>query len=116
MIGFIMVALGGIAGALARFGVYKAMPKKVLPIATLAVNLLGSFLLGWIVGFGVHGNLYLFVATGFMGAFTTFSTLNVDMVKLIDNKQSYAAIVYTAVTYIGGLLSAAAGLIVGRVI
>lgn len=114
MIGFVLVALGGMAGALSRFGVQKLMPKTVLPVATLIVNLLGSFMLGWIVGHGIKGDLYLFAATGFMGAFTTFSTLNVDLVKLIINKQSKDVVVYVVSTYIGGLLSAAAGLFIGR--
>ncbi|MEW8972510.1 MAG: CrcB family protein [Mesobacillus sp.] len=116
MNGFIMVALGGMAGALSRFGVQKVIPQTVLPAATLTVNLLGSFLLGWIVGQGIHGNLYLFAATGFMGSFTTFSTLNVDLVKLINNKQSKTIVVYVISTYIGGLICAAAGLFMGKLI
>lgn len=116
MIGFLLVALGGMAGALSRFGVQKLVPQTVLPVATLTVNLLGSFLLGWIVGQGIQGNLYLFAATGFMGSFTTFSTLNVDVVKLINNKESKAVVIYIASTYIGGLLSAAAGLFMGRLL
>lgn len=116
MIGFVLVALGGMAGALSRFGVQKLMPQSVLPVATLTVNLLGSFLLGWIVGQGIHGNLYLFTATGFMGAFTTFSTLNVDLVKLIHSKEKKAVVLYLVCTYIGGLLSAASGLVIGRLL
>ncbi|UYZ20362.1 fluoride efflux transporter FluC [Mesobacillus jeotgali] len=116
MIGFLLVALGGMAGALSRFGVQKLVPQTVLPVATLTVNLLGSFLLGWIIGQGIQGNLYLFAATGFMGSFTTFSTLNVDVVKLINNKQRRAVAVYLASTYFGGLLSAAAGLFIGRLL
>ncbi|GAM15860.1 fluoride efflux transporter FluC [Mesobacillus selenatarsenatis] len=116
MIGFVLVALGGMAGALSRFGVQKLMPQSVLPVATLTVNLLGSFLLGWIVGQGIQGNLYLFAATGFMGAFTTFSTLNVELVKLFNNKENKAVVLYLVCTYIGGLLSAASGLIIGRLL
>jgi fluoride exporter len=114
MIGLLSVALGGMAGALTRFIVQKLMPKTVLPVATLTVNLLGSFLLGWIVGQGIQGNLYLFAATGFMGSFTTFSTLNVDLVKLINNKQNKTVVLYVVSTYIGGLISAGAGLFIGR--
>lgn len=116
MNGLLIVALGGMAGALSRFWVQKVMPKSVLPTATLTVNLLGSFLLGWIVSEGIHGNLYLFAATGFMGSFTTFSTLNVDLVKLMNNKQSKPAMVYVLSTYIGGLISAAAGLYIGNLL
>lgn len=95
--------------SLSRFGVQKLMPQSVLPVATLTVNILGSFLLGWIVGQGIQGALYLFTATGFMGAFTTFSTLNVDLVKLINSKEDKALVVYVVSTYVGGILSAAPG-------
>lgn len=116
MIAFTMVALGGMVGALSRFLVQKTMPFKVLPVATLTVNLLGSLLLGWIVGNGIQGNLYLLTATGFMGAFTTFSTLNVELVKLFSSGQTKAAITYFISTYIGGLLFAVVGLLIGRLI
>lgn len=116
MIGIAMVALGGLAGAISRFGVQKAIPERVLPSATLAVNLLGSFMLGLIAGSGIQGHLYLLTATGFMGAFTTFSTLNVDLVKLVNNKQIKTVFIYIVSTYIGGLLCVAAGLFIGRLI
>jgi fluoride exporter len=116
MIGFVLVALGGMAGAISRYGVQKLMPLTIMPAATITVNLLGSFLLGLLVGQGIQGNLYLFAATGFMGSFTTFSTLNVDLVKLIHNKQRKAVVVYILSTYIGGLFSAAAGLFIGSML
>ncbi|GAE44231.1 hypothetical protein JCM21738_921 [Mesobacillus boroniphilus JCM 21738] len=51
-----------------------------------------------------------------MGAFTTFSTLNVDLVKLINSKEDKALVVYVVSTYVGGILSAAAGLVIGRLL
>lgn len=115
MISLIFVALGGMAGAISRYLVQRVIKTRVLPISTMTVNLLGSFLLGWIVGIGVHGNLYLLAATGFIGAFTTFSTLNVDLVKLISTRHHKTAAIYFFSTYIGGLLSAVTGLFVGRI-
>ncbi|RSD26180.1 fluoride efflux transporter FluC [Mesobacillus subterraneus] len=116
MIEFVMVAAGGMAGALLRFQVQRITPIMTVPLATIIVNLIGSFLLGLMIGAGIHGNLYLFGAVGFMGAFTTFSTLNVDLVKLILNKRAKPILFYTLATYIGGLLSGVAGLWIGRVI
>ena len=114
MISMLLVATGGMAGALSRFFIQKLIKTKVIPISTIMINLLGSFLLGWIVGKGVHGDMYLLAGTGYMGAFTTFSTLNVDIINLIRSKQRKSAVIYFSTTYIGGLLLAMAGMLAGR--
>jgi fluoride exporter len=114
MISVILVAFGGMVGAISRYMVQRAMPTNIFPFATLTVNLAGSFLLGWITGKGIEGNLYLLAAVGFMGAFTTFSTLNVDLVKLFISNDRKIAYIYLITTYAGGLLSCFAGLISGR--
>lgn len=114
MISVILVAIGGMAGAISRYMVQRAVPSNIFPFATLTVNLVGSFLLGWIVGKGIEGNLYLLTAAGFMGALTTFSTLNVDLIKLIISNAQKTAYVYFITTYAFGLLSVFGGLISGR--
>lgn len=114
MISVILVAIGGMAGAISRYMVQRAVPSNIFPFATLTVNLVGSFLLGWIVGKGIEGNLYLLTAAGFMGALTTFSTLNVDLIKLIISNEQKTAYVYFITTYAFGLLSVFGGLISGR--
>ncbi|WP_079509361.1 fluoride efflux transporter FluC [Mesobacillus jeotgali] len=116
MIELFLVACGGLGGAVSRLKIQKMFETSIIPVATLVVNLLGSFLLGLIAGVGIQGNLFLLTATGFMGAFTTFSTLNVDLVKLFSNKQSTAGIQYIFITYIGGLLCVGAGLFLGRLV
>lgn len=77
----VMVALGGALGALARYAVNLAAARwwrAPFPLATLAINVGGCFLLGWFLAragrASVDPALRLFVATGFCGAFTTFST------------------------------------------
>lgn len=77
----LLLALAGAAGTLARYGTYVAAQKSPwasLPIATLTVNVVGSFLFGLIWPLAEAGRLSpqtrLLVLTGFMGAFTTFST------------------------------------------
>jgi CrcB protein len=72
----VLVGLGGAAGAAARYllGTRVATPGR----ATLAVNVLGSLVLGVLVGGGVGGPLALAVGTGFCGAFTTFSSFAVE--------------------------------------
>lgn len=116
MIAVVLVAAGGMAGALLRYMIQKLINNKKIPLSTIIANLLGSFLLGVIVGNGIHGNLYLLTATGFMGAFTTFSTLNVDLIRLISNEKSKEAFLYFLATYGGGLFCACAGLVVGKLI
>lgn len=114
MISVILVAFGGMAGAISRYMLQRALPTNIFPFSTLTVNLVGSFLLGWIVGKGIEGDLYLLTAAGFMGALTTFSTLNVELIKLVISNEQKTAFIYFITTYAVGLISIFAGLIAGR--
>lgn len=78
----ILIAIGGAAGTLSRYGL-SGLTHRVLgesfPFGTFFVNILGCFLFGLVIGLlearGVHGSqARLMLLTGFMGAFTTFST------------------------------------------
>ena len=72
--------LGGL-GAIARVmlgAAVDARARSAFPWGTLAVNVSGSFALGALVGAGLGGDAYALAATGFLGAFTTFSTWVVD--------------------------------------
>ncbi|HTX32348.1 MAG TPA: fluoride efflux transporter CrcB [Solirubrobacteraceae bacterium] len=75
----IVLAIGlvGGLGAVARFSLDGAVAGRAgreFPFGTLAVNLLGAFVLGVLVGAAVGGNTYRVLGTGLIGAFTTFST------------------------------------------
>jgi CrcB protein len=81
-----LVALGGAAGAAARWVVYEAAPvgAGTFPVTTLAVNVLGAALLGYLVGrVPVRGTrdeaVRLLLGTGVLGGFTTFSTVAVEV-------------------------------------
>lgn len=82
-------------------------------IGTLCVNLLGSFLLGMIVGQGITSGLYSFLGIGFMGAFTTISTFKLENVQLRENKKQSILYSYLVYSYIGGILLAFAGMSLG---
>ena len=72
--------LGGL-GAVARVvlgAAVDARARSAFPWGTLAVNVTGAFALGALVGAGLGGDAYVLAATGFLGAFTTFSTWVVD--------------------------------------
>ena len=73
------VGTGGFLGAIARYYTSQKLNKAEvdhLPLGTLAVNLIGSFLLGFILSIGLKDIYILLIGTGFLGAFTTFSTLH----------------------------------------
>ncbi|MED3729492.1 fluoride efflux transporter CrcB [Priestia endophytica] len=114
----LFVAVGGCLGALARFILSSWMNKKSstgFPIGTLFINLLGSFLLGWIAGIGTTSSLYFFLGVGFIGSFTTFSTFKLENIQLREKKKHFISYSYLACSYIGGILLAFAGMMLGRI-
>jgi fluoride exporter len=114
----IFVSIGGFLGAISRFTVSKKIQNKFIskfPIGTLIVNVLGAFLLGLLVGMKIKGNLYSLIAIGFMGAFTTFSTLNLEADQLRkENKKIYFS--YLTISYSVGISLAFCGFIIGKAI
>lgn len=113
-----LVGIGGFFGAISRYVVTFYFQRKLkgkMPVGTLAVNLIGSFLLGYLLGITEDDKLTLLLGTGFMGGFTTFSTFNLEAVKLLDSKELTAGFIYIAITYIGGILLAFLGLAAGKI-
>lgn len=77
------VALGGAAGAVARFAVSAALPRTAFPWPTLAVNLAGSFLLGFaVLERSLDDPHRLWFGVGFLGSFTTLSTYSAETLDL----------------------------------
>ncbi|ADI25836.1 fluoride efflux transporter CrcB [Geobacillus sp. C56-T3] len=112
----LFVAIGGFFGAICRYAVSRWAVRRSprFPIGTLIVNLLGSFLLGWLAGSGAADAAKLLVGTGFMGAFTTFSTLKWESVQMMQQRQWAKVVVYLAATYLLGVCLAWIGYHVGR--
>ncbi|WML25974.1 CrcB family protein [Neobacillus sp. OS1-33] len=111
----LFISIGGFIGAIARFKINQSMyNNKGFPIGTLTVNLIGAFLLGLLFGLHVQGSLYSLLGIGFMGSFTTFSTLMLDAIKLnIENKKKlYYG--YLLSSYTIGIILAFCGLWLGR--
>ncbi|MCK6529813.1 fluoride efflux transporter CrcB [Myxococcota bacterium] len=115
------VALGGGLGSVARWlvagWVEKARP-GLLPLGTLAVNVLGCFLLALIVEVtsdraGISPTLRLGIATGLLGGFTTYSTFNEQTMLLIHAGQGRIAVANLVATVGLGLLAGLLGLAVG---
>lgn len=112
----VFVALGGFFGAISRFAISQLLSKKTsFPSGTLTVNLIGSLLLGIIIGLELPSAVALLLGTGFLGAFTTFSTLSFEMVKMIQSKRKKEWLIYVLVTYVGGITLAYIGFLIGKI-
>lgn len=121
----LLVMAGGAVGAAARFGVYLGLARVGMQgfWATLAVNLLGGFLLGVLSGVLVSSNLggpanrdglRLFLAVGVLGGFTTFSAFSLDVVRMVERRDLSEAMVYVLVSVVGSIVMLAFGLVLGR--
>ncbi|MCB0305134.1 MAG: fluoride efflux transporter CrcB [Calditrichaeota bacterium] len=119
---YLAIGLGGCCGALLRYWisgrVYAAFAGSDFPSGTLAVNLIGSFVLGLIAGLAdhyiIHPNLRLFLTIGLLGAFTTFSTFSYETVMLMQVNSFYKAFLNVFVSVLVGLMAAFLGLLAGR--
>lgn len=104
LIGALAVFFGGGIGSLLRFGMsqlFKNLSASALPYATMSSNILSTALLGWVfykVSPASHQTLYLFVAIGLCGGFSTFSTFSLETFQLLKNGQTAWAISNVAVS------------------
>jgi CrcB protein len=113
IVDLILVGVGGILGSCGRLFINRWCNRRFstgLPYGTLTVNLLGSFLLGWLIGANADQNGLFFGGIGVLGAFTTFSTVKLEMIRMLADKAWGALIGYIAATYILGIAAAFAGL------
>jgi CrcB protein len=115
------ILVGGAGGALGRAGVEKALPPApgAWPWATLIVNLAGTALLAWlttrlteVVAPGRYWRTL--IGTGFCGALTTFSTFQVEAIKLGKSGHIGTAVGYVATSLAAGLVIAAAATVIAR--
>ncbi len=125
----INVAVGGAFGAALRYQLGRSMTgwlgpaaMTVFPWATLAVNALGSLLMGFLAGFlafrAPEGSeqLRLLLGVGLLGGFTTFSAFSLEMVLLIERGQLLFAVLYAFLSIALGITGLFAGLIVMRAV
>ena len=117
----VAIALGGALGAPARYAVSQwiHVPKDTFPWATLWTNLTGAFVLGAFLTLVIHrfpSRRYPrpFFAIGFLGAYTTFSTMAVETVMLIKDGHAVIGVGYSCISVVAGLAAAYAGILGGR--
>jgi CrcB protein len=113
------VLLAGALGALARFGVSRALASRPrFPWAVLLVNVVGSAIGGVVLGLAEAGGLSpewrLILLTGFCGGLTTFSTFSVETVQLVLDGRSRIALGSVAANLTLGIAAAAAGYLLTR--
>lgn len=116
----LVIALGGAAGSVLRYlaGVF-IPPAQGFPVGTLAVNVLGSFLIGVfarvLAAPDADHVLRLALTTGFCGGFTTFSAFSAETITLMQQGKVGRAMAYVALSIALGLGATALGLsVVGR--
>jgi CrcB protein len=105
---YLIVYLGGGLGATLRYA-FNVLGASVMitnaPIATLTINVIGCLLMGFIAGcFAFRGNISqnfrLFIMTGIMGGFTTYSAFSLEVVSMFIRGQYYSASLYALITLI----------------
>jgi CrcB protein len=119
----LLVAIGGAIGAMLRYGVYVYCGHLTIlerfPYATLFVNVLGSFIMGfacyWLINHITYVAQYrLFLLTGILGAFTTFSAFSLDTVQLILAHRYSVAITYVLLSFVLCLAAVCLGMFLAR--
>jgi CrcB protein len=121
MMEWLLIGFGGSIGAICRFYMINTISRRFssyIQYGTLAVNILGSFFLGMLFGWGSQNEttwLNPLVGIGILGGFTTFSTYAVEGLHLVQQRQWRVFIIYQLQTYGLTLLSAALGWLIGSV-
>jgi fluoride exporter len=117
----VLVFLGGALGSVARYLVatWAAASGPAFPRGTLIVNLVGSFLISIILEASlrttaISPNARLFLATGVMGGFTTYSSFNYETLRLLDEGAIGTALLNLALTVVGCLGAGLLGLVAIR--
>ena len=122
---FLIVFFGAGLGGVARYSTGTVMTRlsalTSFPISTFTVNIAGSFLMGLVIGFlamrnGLPDGWKLFLATGFMGGFTTFSSFSLETAQLIENGDFSTALIYVLSSVLLGITALFAGLYLIRVL
>ena len=119
---YLAVAAGGAAGAMLRYcltlsGLGRAA--QPFPMATFVINITGSFIIGFFLTLAteripINPHIRLAVAVGFVGAYTTFSTLEYETARLLEGKDFVYAFLYVVLSFAIGFGAVWAGIILAR--
>jgi len=117
MIKLLVIGFGGFLGSILRYVVGKSVDGKInasFPWGTFTVNVVGSFIIGFVYMLamrkvGITENWRLFLGAGFCGGFTTFSAFAWENVSLLDQKLIGTSLIYIVSSIVIGILAIVAG-------
>lgn len=120
---FLLVGAGGAIGAMSRYGLSVLVGRvwwANFPLATLLANIVGSCLMGLLIGVlarttpAMQNEIRLFAAVGFLGGFTTFSSFSLDTIFLLERGALAQAMLYIGLSVVVCLLGLYLGLLISR--
>lgn len=119
----LLVGLGSFIGGAGRYLVSKLLQQNIVssfPYGTFTVNVVGCFLIGAVYGWSSKNPLdptwQLFLTTGILGGFTTFSAFSMETINLMKAGNPYTAILYVFLSVLFGLVATVNGYWVARLV
>jgi len=120
---YLLVAVGGALGSMARYGAGVAVGRlwsSSFPLGTMLINIVGSLAMGLFIGYLVRttptwqADARLFVAVGIFGGFTTFSSFSLDAIAMIERGEWTQALLYVLLSVVVGIGALYGGLLLVR--
>jgi CrcB protein len=120
---YLLVAVGGALGSMARYGTGVLVGRawsSSFPLGTMLINIAGSLAMGLFIGYlarttpSWQADARLFVAVGIFGGFTTFSSFSLDTIAMMERGEIGLALLYVAVSVVIGVAALYGGLLLMR--
>ena len=122
MFNLVLVAFGGAIGASSRF-ILNSFFKTFITnsfVGTLSVNVIGSFLIGYLISYGINKNftegfIKYFLIIGILGSFTTFSAFSYEVVDLFANKKFFVCLIYIFLSISLCIIATSIGIYINKI-
>jgi CrcB protein len=120
---YLLVAVGGALGSMARYGTGVLVGRawsSSFPLGTMLINIAGSLAMGLFIGYlarttpSWQADARLFVAVGIFGGFTTFSSFSLDAIAMMERGEIGLALLYVVVSVVIGIAALYGGLLLMR--